>query len=255
MTDPIHFGLEHHNPAYLQPKGYTTAFVSDEATFCIRIFNACKKEGHIPPTTSRDHFVRQCRKGMPEILLTEADIVSSAKSIWDFRNSAGNFRSFYPHASNNFSIYHPTNAAHNVVTMDGEALMQKAASSQATPERCRDFSDGGPGATPQTVTGGAKIPVGALLAPALREALSDGAVDLPWDGYPQTPVIPSLYPGHTSFAPSWAKISDAIALGTSFVAGSILLLMTRGSLPPLEAPATPSLFPCINSSDKHSLAI
>jgi hypothetical protein len=203
--DPVaDLGFPEYDPKYNWHEDKPPISSTDDATFCTHVLIECQKKG-LAKNVNRDQFVQKCRNSLPEIALTEVDIGGS-KYFWEYRNAAGNWKTHYPESRNVFSAFRAESSRY--VTLG--TVSNKAASDLATPERCRDFSDGDSGMKPQTAPARAPATKRSLLAPT-------------------------------------ARVADQIGFGVSVILGGIILFLTKGALPPLRAPVTPSFTPTIGS--------
>lgn len=222
-------------------------FMVDNRTVCAHLHAKCKKDGKT--TTSQHDFVRRCQDNLPRTGTHSAN-TGSGLTQWEIVSQAGNFLvSGKPH-------FQVTNVAPGKSierfapgASDRGPKTLKSAVEHLANRHCNDFDDGKPIPFPALPQAGT-VPAGSLLM---------SVVDLPGDGYPDAAIsaAPAFAPHTATHGLTWIQVAhtlraaqDKIAFGAAVVLGAIVLYTTRGSLPPIEAPMTPSLAPLLGT-DGH----
>lgn len=239
---------------------FAPIYLTDKFTFCAYIYNACVVQGKTPVAAKKD-FVNDCANRYPTTI--REDFVSKGvKFRWEFNGDYATAPKYGVDPSRNFMVWEKIDPKVTTPSGNGQSILQKVANRQT--DKCDKFG-GGPGATSETVKSGAGSHVrGHLLAPVEREtlALDPIAVDLPGNGYPDATLLPGYRPTPSDTSLTWTRVVNAmsgaqekIAFGAAVVVGAILLVVTRGTLPPLESPVAPSLSPFLDHSRKNPLQI
>lgn len=240
---------------------FVPIYLTDKSTFCTYIYNACVAQGKTPVAAKRD-FVNDCANRYPTTI-KEDFVLKGTKYRWEFNSDYATAPKYGVSPSRNFMVWEKIDPKlTRTPSGNGQSILQKVADRQT--DKCDKFG-GGPGATSETVKAGAGSHArGHLLAPVEREtlALDPIAVDLPGNGYPDATLLPG-YRLTTSDTPfTWTHVvntmsgaQEKIAFGAAVVASAILFFVARGTLPPLESPATPPLSPFLDHSGRNPLQI
>lgn len=217
---------------------FVPIFLTDKSTFCTYIYNACVAQGKTPVADKRD-FVNDCAARYPTTI-KEDFTLKGIRYRWEFNGDYATALKYEVSPSRNFTVWEKINPELKQTPLgNGQSVLQKVADGQT--DKCDKFGRG-PGAQPATNPLG--VGRNVLLAPAERVAL-----DLPGDGYPE----PAFIPGRRSDTAStnttwvhaadfWRSTQDKIVFGAALVLGVIILCVTKGALPNLEA-TTPALSP------------